>query len=132
MLRVHPSSATPIWKQIEDEIRRVVAIGEWDRGAAVPSVRDMAKELQVNPATVSRAYQRLTEDGVLTVKRGEGTYVSENVPAPNRTERRRLLRAAADALAVAAARAGADEEETIEEARAALARLRPRASGEKR
>jgi len=96
MLNVDPADAVPIWKQIEDEIRRLVALGTLEPNGVVPSVRDLARELRVNPATVSKAYQRLTMDGVLIVRRGEGTFVSESVPVPNRTERKESLQTAAD------------------------------------
>ena len=52
-----------------------------------PPAPDLARELRVNPATVAKAYQRLTEAGVLTVRRGEGTFVAER--AANRTGQRR-------------------------------------------
>ena len=58
-LRIDPRDAVPIWKQIEDSLRRMVAAGALAPGAAVPSVRDLARDLGVNPATVSKAYQGL-------------------------------------------------------------------------
>jgi GntR family transcriptional regulator len=69
-LRVDPRDAVPIWRQIEDGVRRLVAAGALSPGATVPSVRDLARDLRVNPATVSKAYQRLTDAGVLEVRRG--------------------------------------------------------------
>jgi len=71
VLRIDPSDATPIWSQIEEGIRRLVATGSWKPGGPVPSVRDLASELRINPATVARGYQRLTEAGILVVRRGE-------------------------------------------------------------
>ena len=69
-LRIDPTDATPIWSQIEEGLRRLVASGALAPGAVVPSVRDLARELRINPATVAKAYQRLTDAGVLTVRRG--------------------------------------------------------------
>lgn len=77
LLDVDPAAAAPIWRQIEDGMRRQVASGRLASGSAVPSVRELAKALRVNPATVSKAYRRLTEGGLLTVRRGEGTFVAE-------------------------------------------------------
>lgn len=74
-LRVDPSDSTPIWSQIEEGVRRLVASGALAAGAAVPSVRELARELRVNPATVAKAYQRLCEAELLVVRRGEGTFV---------------------------------------------------------
>ena len=76
-LAIDPTDAVPIWKQIEDGVRRLVVAGVLAPGAAVPSVRELARELRVNPATVSKAYQRLTDAGVLEVRRGEGTFVAD-------------------------------------------------------
>ncbi len=94
---VDTSSATPIWRQIEDGVRRQVASGRLSVGTAVPSVRELARALRINPATVSKAYRRLTDAGLLTVRRGEGTFVAE-LPAGDRSEER--LRLLADGAAV--------------------------------
>lgn len=95
-LRVDPSDGIPIWRQIEDGVRRQVTTGAVPAGGAVPSVRDMARALRVNPATVARAYQRLTEAGILTVRRGEGTFVSDPAPGLPAAERRREIDVAAE------------------------------------
>lgn len=122
MLNVNPSDAVPIWKQIEDEIRRLVALGTLVPNGAVPSVRELAKELRVNPATVSKAYQRLTMDGLLVVRRGEGTFVSENVPVPDRAERKESLQNAADRFVGLAITMGASAREIESEVGKAIER----------
>ena len=113
-LRIDPADPTPIWSQIEGAVRRLVASRALPPNAAVPSVRDLARELNVNPATVAKAYQRLTEAGVLVVRRGEGTYVAAAPPAMGRAERTRLLRDAASRYASLAATLGADETEAAD------------------
>ncbi len=118
-LRIDPSSATPIWSQIEDGVRRLVASGALKPGSAVPSVRDLAKDLRVNPATVAKAYQRLTDTGVLTVRRGDGTYVADAPPAMSKAERARILREAAGRFADFASTLGVPREEAEEALRAA-------------
>ena len=120
-LHVDPADATPIWRQIEEGLRRLVASGHLVAGAAVPSVRDLAKELRVNPATVAKAYQRLVDAGVLAVKRGEGTFVAEGPPMMGKIERRRLLRDGAMRYAAIAATIGATSEEAIAELKTAMA-----------
>lgn len=80
-IHIDPSDPRPIWRQIEESVRHLVASGFLAPGTTVPSVRDLARDLQVNPATVSKAYQRLTDAGVLVVRRGDGTYVSDKPPA---------------------------------------------------
>jgi GntR family transcriptional regulator len=122
-LRVVPSDATPIWRQIEDGVRRLVATGGLAPGQAVPSVRDLARELRVNPATVSKAYQRLSESGLLTVRRGDGTYVNEAPPALTVRARQRTLAEAASRYAAVAATLGARLDEAQTELRSVWERL---------
>jgi GntR family transcriptional regulator len=112
---VNPSDATPIWSQIEEGMRRLVASGALAPGAAVPSVRELARELSVNPATVAKAYQRLSDAGVFSVRRGEGTRVSDSPPAMGRETRRRELASGAVRYASLAATLGATLPESAEE-----------------
>ena len=118
-LRVDPRDAVPIWRQIEDGVRRLVASGGLAPGGSVPSVRDLARDLRVNPATVSKAYQRLTDAGILEVRRGEGTFVAAAPPAMARAERTRTLRDAAGRYAAVAVTLGAKEAEALEQLRTA-------------
>lgn len=113
LLDVDPSAAAPIWRQIEDGVRRLVASGALPAGAAVPSVRELARALRVNPATVSKAYRRLTEAGLLTVRRGEGTFVTDLTVEERTAEQQRLLdRGASDYIQVAT-RIGADRASAV-------------------
>lgn len=113
-LRIDPSDPRPIWSQIEEGLRRLVTSGALAGGQAVPSVRDLARELQINPATVSKAYQRLTDAGVLVVRRGEGTFVAEEPPAFSDSERARVLGGGADRYAGLALSLGASRREAVE------------------
>jgi GntR family transcriptional regulator len=112
-LRIDPKDPRPIWRQIEEGVRNLVACGALAAGEGVPSVRDLARELQVNPATVSKAYQRLTDAGLLDVRRGDGTYVAESPPELSRRERAGRLREAALRFAGLAATLGAGREEAL-------------------
>jgi GntR family transcriptional regulator len=97
-------------------VRRLVASGTLAGGAAAPSVRELAQHLGVNPATVSKAYQRLIEAGLLEVRRGEGTYVAATPPAA-REERDRGLRDGAARFVAMAASLGASRREALAEVR---------------
>jgi GntR family transcriptional regulator len=66
----------PIYVQIMDEVRRALVVGTIAADDPLPSVRQLAAELRVNPNTVAQAYRELERDGVVHVKRGQGTYVS--------------------------------------------------------
>src|SRR2546429_9366332 len=104
-------------------MRRLVAVGALRPGVAVPSVRDLARDLRVNPATVARAYQRLVDAGVLTVRRGEGTYVADHPPSPGKEERTRTLREAATRHAAVALTVGATVDEATQGLRRAMTEL---------
>jgi GntR family transcriptional regulator len=66
----------PLYLQIMDEVRRAISIGTLRPEEPLPSVRELAAELVVNPRTVSQAYQELEREGVVYVRRGQGTFVS--------------------------------------------------------
>ena len=123
MFDIKPADAAPIWRQIEEGMRRLIAVGALAPGAAVPSVRDLARELRVNPATVSRAYQRLTDAGVLSVRRGDGTYVADEPAQLKKSERNELLRDAATRYASAAISAGVELGEAVDELTSAYHRM---------
>jgi GntR family transcriptional regulator len=118
-LHVDPSDSTPIWSQIEEGLRRLVASGALAPGAPVPSVRDLARDLSINPATVAKAYQRLAESGVLSVRRGDGTYVSDSPPSMGREGRHRALHEGAVRYASLATTLGAALTESSDELEAA-------------
>jgi len=120
---INPSDAAPIWRQIEEGIRRMITLGTLEPGGAVPSVRDLAKSVRVNPNTVARAYQHLIDAGVLTVKRGEGTYVADSPTQPKRSERNEMLRDAATRLAGVAIALGASLDDATAELETSYGRL---------
>lgn len=114
-IRIDASLPEPVWSQIEDGVRRLVATRVLEPGASIPSVRELARELRVNPATVSRAYQSLVTQGVLEVRRGDGTFVADAPPTIRHAERERLLREAATRYASVALTLGVAREEATRE-----------------
>lgn len=114
VIEIDPSSATPIWAQIESAVRDLVAARRLAPGDAVPSVRELARRLAINPATAAKAYQHLVAAGVLLVRRGEGTFVADGVPGLEPAERRQRLRGSARELAVLATTLGAARAEAHE------------------
>lgn len=131
LLKIVPGDPTPIWRQIEDGVRRLVASGALAPGAPVPSVRELARDLVVNPATVQKAYQTLADAGVLVVRRGEGTFVADRPPSLGRGELGRILREAAERYAGVATTAGATRAEALEAVRTALDGTMRAAAGER-
>jgi GntR family transcriptional regulator len=128
-LRVDPKDAVPIWKQIEDGMRRLVGSGALAAGGPVPSVRELARDLGVNPMTVSKAYGRLADAGVFEIRRGEGTFVAKAPPSLGRAERTRTLKDAATRYAGTALTLGAAEAEATSAVKDAFAHLAGQTKG---
>ncbi len=128
-LSIDPSDAIPLWKQIEDNVRRLVASGALKPASAMPSVRDLARDLSINPATVAKGYQRLVEAGILVVKRGEGTFVAEKPPSVPRGEREKELEGGAMRYASLAVSIGAAPDEAVEQVKRSLGFLRRKREG---
>jgi GntR family transcriptional regulator len=110
-LTIDAALPTPIWSQIEEGVRMLVATGGLTRGEALPSVRDLARELRINPNTAAKAYQRLVEAGVVETRRGEGTFVAERPPTLSAAARARRLREAATRYTALAMTSGASRAE---------------------
>lgn len=123
MFDINPSAPAPIWLQIDEGMRRMIALGSLTPGDAVPSVRDLAKSLRVNPNTVARAYQRLTDAGVFAVRRGEGTFVADKPATLGKSQRNETLREAAATYAGTAISVGASVEEAVDELQNSYERL---------
>lgn len=71
-----PKSRVPIYVQIRDQLRLMIATGELKEGEQMPPVRDLASELSINPNTVAKAYHELEREGYIYTQRGMGTFVS--------------------------------------------------------
>jgi GntR family transcriptional regulator len=79
-IRIQTSLGVPISRQIADQIRGHTVSGVLRSGDRLPSVRQLAKELAVNPNTILHVYERLTSEGLLERRQGDGTFVSESLP----------------------------------------------------
>src|SRR5512139_966243 len=118
-LRIDPTLPTPIWSQIEDGMRHLVASAALRPGDALSSVRDLAREQRVNPNTVAKAYQRLVEAGILETRRGEGTFVAARPPAMPAGEKTRILQEGATRFSTLAVNLGATRAEAVSTLQAA-------------
>jgi GntR family transcriptional regulator len=98
-IRIEPSSGMPITRQIADQIRTQCASGSLTPGDRLPSVRQLAKEITVNQNTILRVYERLTAEGLLERRHGDGTYVADRLPPGGMRAQREVLRQEAQRLA---------------------------------
>jgi GntR family transcriptional regulator len=83
LLSISPSSGLPLYRQLIDQFRALIATGKLPAGELLPSVRQVAHDLQINPMTVSKAYSLLERDGLVELVRGQGMRV--NAPSPSNT-----------------------------------------------
>lgn len=113
LINIDAGDARPLYLQIMDEVRRALVIGTLTVGDPLPSVRELAGELGVNPRTVLQAYQQLEREGLVSVRRGQGTFVSPGA-RPDGRARRALARKVAERALLDARRNGLDLEELIE------------------
>jgi len=103
--RLDLRSGVPVYRQIIDQVMGGIAAGHLKPGDQLPTVRQLAVDLAINPNTVVRAYRELEIREVLATQQGTGTFVTEKKPQPNHIERqRRIAQLTGDLLA----RAGAD------------------------
>ena len=91
-------SATPIYKQITDQVRLAVAGGKLTVGDQLPSVRALAEELVVNPNTVAKAYADLTREGLIEARAGRGVFITQKRKIFSRAEGWRRLEPLLDAV----------------------------------
>jgi DNA-binding transcriptional regulator YhcF (GntR family) len=85
--QIDPRSPTPLYAQIAARLKLAVAAGELRPGEALPSVRQLAARLRVNPATVVQAYRDLEAEGFVEMRQGAGTFVREVAPDRRAAER---------------------------------------------
>lgn len=113
-LHIDAHNGLAVYDQIVRQVKFAVADGVLSAGEMVPSVRELAKQLAINPNTVARAYRQLQDEGVLTVVRGMGLAVEGNARRACQAERKRLVRDRLRVAVVEAHQSGLDETEIQE------------------
>ena len=104
-VRLDPHSGVPAYRQIIDQILGGIASGSLKAGAQLPTVRQLAVDLAINPNTVVRAYRELEIREILSTQQGTGTFVTDKKPRASEVERRRRIAQLAGELL---AKAGAE------------------------
>jgi GntR family transcriptional regulator len=105
--QIDPNSGVPVYRQMMDQVKYYVASGTLAPGDQLPSIRELAQTLAVNPTTVVRAYNELVHDQVIELRHGKGAFVAaEANPLPAK-ECDKALHRLARQLAVEAAQMGA-------------------------
>jgi len=109
--QIDPRSPTPLYAQIATRLRLAVAAAELRPGDALPSVRQLAARLRVNPATVVQAYRDLETEGFVEMRQGAGTFVRDVQPDKRASERARQAVALVRRMLADAGRLGVSVEE---------------------
>ncbi|HTH48031.1 MAG TPA: GntR family transcriptional regulator [Candidatus Limnocylindria bacterium] len=101
-LQIDERSGVPVYRQMMDQFKYYVAGGTLRPGDQIPSIRELAAALAVNPTTVVKAYTELEREGVIEKRHGKGAFVSAQAPALTSAEQGDALRRSAKLLAVEA------------------------------
>lgn len=112
-IQVVTSSATPIYKQVVDQVRAAIARGDLEVGAPLPSVRALAEELRINMNTVAKAYTELAHHGDVVSEPGRGVFAAARAPSLTAAERRRRLADAVERIVAEAVHLGVDRDELV-------------------
>jgi GntR family transcriptional regulator len=113
LFSIVPGSTEPIYRQLIEQVRRMIAAGVLAPGDTLPSVREVAQTLAVNPMTVSKAYNMLETEGALARQRGLGMQVAARRGGVSRSEREKLLRPTLARAAAEARQLELDDEEIL-------------------
>src|SRR6266852_5953687 len=118
--RLDLASGVPVYRQIIDQVRSGVASGALRAGDQLPTVRQLAVDLAINPNTVLRAYRELELGGLLETHQGTGTFITRRKPEKNDGERQRQLTQIASEVTARAGAAGFTLEELLDRLRELL------------
>jgi GntR family transcriptional regulator len=88
---IDAKSGVPLYRQIIEQVKFAIARGDLEPGDQLPTVRQLAVDISINPNTVIRAYRELEIEGLLATQQGSGTFVSENQPEIDAVEQQRML-----------------------------------------
>lgn len=78
-LNISQTDPRPMYLQIMEQVKQRIAVGDWQPGAEIPSIRALAVDTKVSVITIKRAYLELERDGVIFTRQGKGSFVSDNV-----------------------------------------------------
>lgn len=101
-MRVNPNSTVPVFKQVVQEIQSSIAAGVYREGESIPSARELAMRLKVNPNTIQKAFDELDSLGVIETRRGIGKFVRKGaLRSSTKRSREEILRVFENAIQIA-------------------------------
>ncbi len=127
-LQLDPTSATPIYSQVVERVKALVAHRALRPGDRMPSVRELAASLRINRNTAAKAYSVLEEERIVETRTRQGTFVSEQAPRLSSRARRRQLTQSIDRLLLEASQLGYEPEGLAAEVSRRVREVDPRKS----
>jgi GntR family transcriptional regulator len=121
--QINPNSGVPVYRQMMDQVKYYIASDTLRPGDQLPSIRELAQKLAINPTTVVRVYSDLEHEGVIEMRHGKGAFVTDAGHHMSAAERERTLRKLARQLAVEAVQMGAPAGQVLKVVREELAEL---------
>ena len=90
-IRIDNSSERPVYQQIIDQVKRDIAIGRLGKDEKLPTVRELAGQLAINPNTIAKAYQQMEREGIITTRPGSGAFVANLDSNLNNSVKKKLI-----------------------------------------
>ncbi len=113
-IRIDNASNRPVYRQIIDQIKRDIALGRLIKDEKLPTVRQLAAQLTINPNTIAKAYRQLESEGIIVTRPGSGAFIANLDSNLSRAVRKRLLSDELERIAVEAFHMQIDAETLLE------------------
>ncbi len=101
-IRIDNASGRPVYQQIIDQVKRDIALGRLIKDEKLPTVRQLAGQLAINPNTIAKAYRQLEQEGIIVTKPGAGAFVANLDSSLSRAVRKRIICKELERIAVEA------------------------------
>jgi GntR family transcriptional regulator len=129
LIQVEHNSSRPITRQVIEQIHWLIVSGSLAPGARLPSIRELSKQLKVNPTTVTRIYAELAASGVIVMRQGDGAFVADEPLRPSRDQIARKVADLARAMLVEGLRHGLSKREIDQYVTAEYQKIRTASHG---
>jgi len=100
--RIDNASDRPVYQQIIDQVKRDIALGRLNKDEKLPTVRQLAKQIAINPNTIAKAYRQLEQEGIIVTKPGAGAFVANLDSNLSRAVRKKIISEELERIAVEA------------------------------
>lgn len=100
IFQIDNASDRPVYQQIVDQVKREIALGRIKRDERLPTVRQLAADLVINPNTIAKAYRQLEQEGIITTRAGSGAFIAQLDSSLSREVCERIIRRQMEMLVV--------------------------------